>query len=102
MLAKSSEVFLPSRHDNRRRYERIFEAEKQLYIIVNDRKLVTSNWSISGCLVDALQEWKVGDTVAATLESHQGSPKGAIISEIIRIDDQGRAALRFTILAPLL
>ena len=102
MSADSPEVSLPPQRDDRRRYERIYEAEKQLHLIVNDHKMVTSDWSIGGCLVDALQEWKVGDTVVGTLESHQGSPKGAIISEIIRIDDQGRAALRFTILAPLL
>ncbi len=101
MSADSPEVSLPPRRDDRQRYERIYEAEKQIHLIANDHNMVTSDWSISGCLIDPLQEWRVGDTVVGTLESHQYVPKGAIISEIVRIDVQGRAALRFTVLAPL-
>lgn len=103
MPAQTTNDGLPPRdHDDRRRYRRNFEADQQLRFIVDDREVATINWSSGGCLVEALKHWKVGDTVAGTLESSDGVPMGAIISEIVRIDDQARAALRFTTVAPLL
>ena len=88
-------------HDERRRHRREFAPNQQLHLVVNHRELATINWSAGGCLVDALEHWKVGDTVAGTLESQNGVPMGAIISEIVRIDDQGRAALNFSTIEPL-
>ncbi len=62
----------------------------------DDCTLVTVNWSTGGCLVYAPPEMMIGDTVAGTLETREGIPISIISAEIIRIDDQGRAALRFT------
>ncbi|MDP7643006.1 MAG: hypothetical protein QGI52_11220 [Alphaproteobacteria bacterium] len=53
---------------------------------------MTINWSPGGCLVGALDCWKIGDKVAGSLESRHGLPMGAVISEIVRIDDRRRAA----------
>ena len=39
---------------------------------------------------------------AVLLAAGKGERLGAVTSEIARMDDQGRAALRFTTLAPLL
>ena len=89
------------RHDDRRRFRREFDANQQLHLVVNHRQLVTIDWSAGGCLVEALENWRVGDTVAGTLESRDGVPMGAVISKIVRIDDQRRAALCFTTVAPL-
>ena len=106
MSTTSAKASWPPHQDNRRQHERIFEPGRQLRLVVDDGTLlsakhVTENWSAGGCLVDALEHWKVGDTVAGTLESQNGVPMGAIISEIVRIDDQGRAALNFSTIAPL-
>ncbi len=102
MLANSPEVCSQPRQSDRRKHERIFDPEKQLRFDNDDCELVTIDWSLGGCLVHAPVEWMVGDNVTGTLESHQGVPMGTITSEIMRIDDQGRAALRFTYVAPLL
>ena len=96
MAANSPEVSSPPRQHDRRRHERIFEAVKQLRLVVDDCILVTVDWSTGGCLVVAPPEMKVGDNVTGTLESPLGVLMGTITSEIIRIDDQGLAALRFT------
>ena len=91
----------PPRPSDERRYERIFEADQQLHLVVDDHELMTINWSTGGCLVDCLPEWKKGDTVAGSIETLIGVPMGAVVAEILRIDDQGRAALRFITIAPL-
>jgi hypothetical protein len=87
--------------DDRRRYGRKFEAADQLHLVVGSHRLVTINWSPGGCLVGALDCWKIGDKVAGSLESRDGLPMGAVISEIVRIDDRRRAALRFITVAPI-
>ena len=96
MFAKSPEKSSPPGQADRRRNERLYEAVKQLHFVFDDCTLVTVNWSTGGCLVHAPPEMKVGDNVAGTLETRQGIPISIITAEIIRIDDQGRAALRFT------
>ena len=96
MWADSPEVSSPPRQADRRRHERLHEAVKQLRFVFDDCTLVTVNWSTGGCLVHAPPEMKVGDTVAGALETRQGIPISIITAEIMRFDDQGRAALRFT------
>ena len=71
-----------------------------MQIVVDHRELSTINWPPVG-LVSALKHWKVGDRIAGTLESREGVPMGAVISEVVRIDDEGRAALRFVTVAQL-
>ena len=101
MLAQSSEYSSQRRTGDLCKYGRVSEKRKQLHLVVDDQELVTINWSINDCLVEALQEWKIGDTVAGAIESPQAVPMGAFISEIVRFDDQGRAAMRFITIAPL-
>jgi hypothetical protein len=101
MSSRTQAENLTPPHDDRRRFERKFEAQDQLHLVVDGHQLVTLNWSPGGCLVGALEGWKIGDTVPATLESRQGVPMGAVIAEILRIDDHSRAALRFVTVAPL-
>ena len=101
MSSRTQAKKLTPPRDDRRRYERKFEAQDQLHLVVDSQELVTINWSPGGCLVGALKGWKVGDTLPGTLESRQGVPMGAVIAEIVRIDDRHRAALRFIAVAPL-
>ena len=102
--ASSSQELIDSspRHDERRKYRREFVANQQLHLVVSHRELMTINWSAGGCLVRALENWNVGDTVVGTLESQSGIPMGAVIAQVVIIDDQGRAALCFSTIAPLL
>ncbi len=53
-------------------------------------------------MVQAPPEMKVGDSIRGALETREGIPISIISSEIIRIDDHGRAALRFTAFDTLL
>ncbi|MBT3629616.1 MAG: hypothetical protein HOM52_00840 [Rhodospirillaceae bacterium] len=101
MLARKSEHTSERRTGDLCKYERISEAEKQLHIIVDGEKFPTINWSVNDCLVDGLKGQKLGDRVAGTIETLHAVPMGAFISEVVRIDDQGRAALRFITVAPL-
>jgi hypothetical protein len=88
--------------EERRKFQRFNDPKNQLHLVVDHRELKTINWSSGGCLVKALDHWQVGDSVAGTLETRQGVPMGAVISEVLRIDEEGRAALKFTTIAPLL
>ncbi len=100
-IQAQQDTSLASRRDERRKFERYFDPDSQLQLVVDHRELTTINWSPGGCLVNALKHWKIGDSVAGTLESREGVPMGAVISEVVRIDDDGRAALRFITVAPL-
>ena len=101
MLAQSSEESIQRRTGDLCRYERIFEKENQVQLVIDDKELVTINWSVNDCLVDGRQGWKKGDTVVGSIETLQAVPMGAFFAEIARVDDQGRAALRFVTVAPL-
>ena len=76
--------------------------KNQIRLVDDFSQLVTINRSEGGCLVYAPQKWNVGDRVTRALASQQGVPMGTITLEDLRIDQQGRAALRFTSLSPLL
>lgn len=102
MFAKSPEKPSPPGQAERRRHERLYEAVKQLHFVFDDCTLVTVNWSTGGCMVQAPPEMKVGDSIRGALETREGIPISIISSEIIRIDDHGRAALRFTAFDTLL
>jgi|TARA_B100000315_G_C14484029_1_gene544316 hypothetical protein len=105
MSANSTEASWSPHQDNRRKHERIFEKEKQLRLVIDDgtlvwQKLLTINWSAGGCLIFGPPGFEVGDTVAGTLVSCQGDSVVTITAEILRIDDDGRAALCFTTVGP--
>ena len=106
MSTTSAKASWPPHQDNRRQHERTFEPGRQLRLVVDDGTLlsakhVTENWSAGGCLVYGPPDWQVGETITGMLESRQGSPAINVTATILRIDEDGRAALQFTKVEPI-
>jgi hypothetical protein len=95
MPANSPRSSSPPRHAERRREARLHDAVKQLHFVFDGCTLVTVNWSTGGCMVQAAPGMEAGDMVEGALQTREGIPISIIAAQILRIDDLGRAALRF-------